>query len=163
MVASTLLVLVVVIAATYIIYQLGISKGEVLVERKVGVMQAERRQAAISNQELLADWRTATNQVRFLEAQLVTLKSQKKSSEVRTGLIAEQLAPFLDGFPYDYKKGSDITFAGRPIDFIIYSENGIHFVEVKSGKAQLSTKQRRIRDQIANNEVTFEVYRIKGE
>lgn len=85
---------------------------------------------------------------------------QKKSSEVRTGRIAEQMAPFLAGFPYDPKRAS---FLGNPIDFVVFNEEGIHFVEVKSGKSQLNSAQRRIRDQVVSGKVTFEIYRIKGD
>lgn len=85
--------------------------------------------------------------------------SQKKSSEVRTGLIVEQMAPFLEGFPYN---PSEANFLAKPIDFVVFDDDGIHFVEVKSGAAQLSPKQKKIRDLIENHKVTFEVYRIKG-
>ena len=95
-----------------------------------------------------------------LDAQLAKVKSQKKSSEVRTGMIVEQMAPFLEGFPYDPRAA---IFLGRPLDFVVFDEEGIHFVEVKSGKAQLNSNQRRIRDQLKEKKVTFEVYRIKGE
>lgn len=86
--------------------------------------------------------------------------SQKKSSEVKTGLIVEQMAPFLEGFPYEPSKAN---FLAKPLDFVVFDDTGIHFVEVKSGGAQLSSKQRKIRDLIEDNKVTFEVYRIKGE
>lgn len=85
--------------------------------------------------------------------------SQKKSSEIRTGLIVEQMAPFLEGFPYDPQQSN---FLAKPIDFVVFDDTGVHFVEVKSGQAQLSSKQRQIRDLIENHKVTFEVYRIKG-
>ena len=83
---------------------------------------------------------------------------QKKSSEVRTGLIAEQMAPFLESFPYDPKKAA---FLGNPLDFVVFDEEGIHFVEVKSCKSQLTTAQRKLRDKIEAGSVTFEVYRVK--
>lgn len=85
--------------------------------------------------------------------------SQKKSSEVRTGLIVEQMAPFLEGFPYEPRSA---IFLGKPLDFLVFDDEGIHFVEVKSGNAQLNANQRKIRDQLKEKRVTFEVYRIKG-
>lgn len=95
-----------------------------------------------------------------LEEKLRKITSQKKSSEVRTGLIVEQMAPFLEGFVYDSRKA---IFLGRPLDFVVFDDTGVHFVEVKSGKSQLSSTQRKIRDQIKAGNVTFEIYRIKGE
>jgi predicted Holliday junction resolvase-like endonuclease len=83
--------------------------------------------------------------------------SERKSSEVRVGKIAENFAPFLENFPYNAKH---CHFLGQPIDFIVWEDNKIVFVEIKSGKAQLSSSQRNIRDIIANKNVSFEVFRI---
>ena len=84
--------------------------------------------------------------------------SQKKSSEVRLGHIAEKLAPFLDDFAFDPE---DATFLGKPIDYIVFEEEIITFVEIKMGKSQLSTKQRRIRDLIKNKHVGWKEIRIE--
>lgn len=85
------------------------------------------------------------------------LLSQKKSSEVRLGQISENLAPFLKDFKYDPKK---THFMGMPIDYIIFEEDQIIFLEIKSGKAQLSTKQRHIRDLIKEGKVIWDEMRI---
>lgn len=87
-----------------------------------------------------------------------TTLSQKKSSEVRLGNIAEKLAPFLEDFPYDPE---DAIFAGKPIDYIVFDDAAIVFVEIKSGKSQLSSKQRHIRDLIKANCVEWKEIRIK--
>tara|TARA_R100000008_G_C3571495_1_gene162444 strand:- start:945 stop:1535 length:591 start_codon:yes stop_codon:yes gene_type:complete len=84
--------------------------------------------------------------------------SQKKSSEVRLGNIAEKLAPFLDDFTFDPEYA---TFLGKPIDYIVFEDEVITFVEIKIGKSQLSTKQRRIRDLIKNKHVAWKEIRIK--
>lgn len=104
-------------------------------------------------------WVDQCRELEGLRDALKTTLSQKKSSEVRTGLIAEQMAPFLEGFPYAPGKA---IFLGKPLDFLVFDEEGIHFVEVKSGNAQLNSNQRKIRDQLKEKKVTFEVYRIKG-
>lgn len=84
--------------------------------------------------------------------------SQKKSSEVRLGNIAETLAPFLDQFDFDPET---CTFLGKPIDYISFGEEEITLIEVKSGNSQLNSKQRKIRDQIKNNKVSWKEIRIK--
>jgi predicted Holliday junction resolvase-like endonuclease len=84
--------------------------------------------------------------------------SQKKSSEVRLGNIAETLAPFLDQFDFDPES---CIFLGKPIDYISFEDEVITFIEVKSGKAQLSTKQRHIRDLIKNKQIAWKEIRIK--
>jgi len=84
--------------------------------------------------------------------------SQKKSSEVRLGNIAEKLAPFLEDFAFNPE---DATFLGKPIDYIVFEDEIITFVEIKMGKSQLSTKQRHIRDLIKSKQVAWKEIRIK--
>jgi predicted Holliday junction resolvase-like endonuclease len=83
--------------------------------------------------------------------------SQKKSSEVRLGHIAETLAPFLDQFEFEPE---ECSFLGQPIDYVSFGQDDITFIEVKSGKSQLSSKQRKIRDQIKQGKVKWKEVRI---
>jgi len=87
-----------------------------------------------------------------------TTLSQKKSSEVRLGHIAEKLAPFLEDFPYSPE---DATFLGQPIDYIVFDDSSVVFVEIKTGKSKLSAKQRHIRDLIKNKFVEWKEIRIQ--
>ena len=84
--------------------------------------------------------------------------SQKKSSEVRLGNIAEKLAPFLDQFDFDPE---NCIFLGQPIDYISFDDDLITLIEVKSGKSQLNTKQRHIRDLIKAKQVAWKEIRIQ--
>jgi predicted Holliday junction resolvase-like endonuclease len=84
--------------------------------------------------------------------------SQKKSSEVRLGHIAETLAPFLDQFDFDPE---NCTFLGQPIDYISFGDDEITFIEVKSGNSQLNKKQRHIRDLVKAKFVSWKEVRIK--
>lgn len=138
----------------------GIQTGKSMSDEVLGKIKAESKQSDKERMDLIALNAQSAARVLDLESQLRKTVSQKKSSEVRTGMIVEQMAPFLEGFPYAPEKA---TFLARPIDFLVFDDDGVHFIEVKSGKAQLSSKQRIIRDQIQENKVTFEVYRIKGE
>jgi len=88
------------------------------------------------------------------------LLGQKKSSEVRTGKITEQIAPFLEDYPRNPRTA---RFIGDPIDIVHFDEDKVTFVEVKSGKSQLSKKQRNIRDLIKDGKVEFMIYRVSGE
>jgi predicted Holliday junction resolvase-like endonuclease len=83
--------------------------------------------------------------------------SQKKSSEVRLGQISEQLAPFIDNFKHDPKKAH---FIGMPIDYIVFEENNIVFLEIKSGGAHLSQTQQQIKKLVEDKKVIWEVMRI---
>ena len=83
--------------------------------------------------------------------------SQKKSGEVRLGHIAEKLAPFLEDFTYD---PSNASFLGQPIDYVVFEDEEIVFVEIKSGNAKLSPKQRHIKELIQNKCVSWKEIRI---
>tara|TARA_Y100000361_G_C11159602_1_gene346305 strand:+ start:2408 stop:2998 length:591 start_codon:yes stop_codon:yes gene_type:complete len=84
--------------------------------------------------------------------------SQKKSSEVRLGNIAETLAPFLDQFEFDPE---NCTFLGKPVDYISFGDEEITIIEVKSGKSQLNSRQRQIRNQIRDGLVSWKEIRIE--
>jgi predicted Holliday junction resolvase-like endonuclease len=84
--------------------------------------------------------------------------SQKKSSEVRLGHIAETLAPFLDQFEFEPEQCS---FLGQPIDYISFGDEEITFIEVKSGNSQLNSKQRHIRNLVKDKKVNWKEIRIK--
>lgn len=87
-----------------------------------------------------------------------SILSQKKSSEIRTGHIAETLAPFfllLEG--HDIKK---LRHMGQPIDFIAFDPDGVTFIEIKSGKSTLSYNQRQIKQLIKDKKVFWKELRI---
>ena len=87
-----------------------------------------------------------------------TLLSQKKSSEVRLGHIAEKLAPFLDYFTFD---PHDAVFLGQPIDYVVFEDTEITFVEIKSGNSQLSAKQKKIKQLVKSKKINWKEIRIK--
>jgi predicted Holliday junction resolvase-like endonuclease len=92
-----------------------------------------------------------------LSAKLKDQLSNKKSQEVRLGQIAEQLIPFLKNFKHDPKT---LCAVFRPIDYIVFGEDEIVFLEVKTGGAQLSQKQKNIKELVEQKKVRFEVHRI---
>lgn len=86
----------------------------------------------------------------------------KRSRAVLSGLAAEQIAPYLPGFPFD---PTELRFIGKPVDFIAFvgSSRGeieeLAFVEVKSGKAALSPVERSLRDAVKEGRVRWVEYR----
>jgi len=88
------------------------------------------------------------------------LLSQKKSSEIVLGQVTEKLVPFLDVFTHDPTKA---TFLGQPIDYIVFEEDGIVFIEIKSGHSKLTSKQRKIKKLVKEGKVRWEEIRIKPE
>lgn len=85
------------------------------------------------------------------------LLGQKKSSEIVTGQITEKLVPFLDCFKYNPR---DAIFIGMPIDYIVMAENEIVFIEVKTGRSQLTQKQKKIKSLVDNKQIKWETIRI---
>ena len=87
----------------------------------------------------------------------------KQSRAVLSGQFSEQIAPYLPDFPF---KPTEARFIGKPIDFLVFKgadEKNIDeviFVEVKSGKASLSTHERKLKDVIKAKKVSWQEYRI---
>ena len=88
-----------------------------------------------------------------------------KSGEVRLGKISETLAPFLEDFPVDVKKpGTSTVFLGQPVDFVHFDpDDGVTFIEVKSGNARLSGSQKKIKELVETGQVRWAEVRVKGE
>ena len=91
------------------------------------------------------------------EAEYNKLLGQKKSSEVRVGKIGENMAPFLEDWPYN---PNDFRFLGNPIDGIQFNKDELVFIEIKTGKSVLSKKQRWIKQLVKEGKVSFATFRI---
>lgn len=88
----------------------------------------------------------------------------KKSRAVLGGLAGEQVSPFLPGFPCN---PADARFVGKPVDFVAFpgAADGdeikeILLIEVKSGEASLSKRERQIKACAEAGRVRFVEYRI---
>ncbi len=87
----------------------------------------------------------------------------QRSLAVTAGKVYEQLVPYLPDFPFNPK---DVRFLGSPVDFVVFDglSDGhvarIVFVEVKTGAADLSTRERRVRDAVQDARVEF--YELRG-
>ncbi|MDR2516651.1 MAG: hypothetical protein LBC88_04625 [Spirochaetaceae bacterium] len=89
----------------------------------------------------------------------------KQSRAVIGGLVSEQMAPLLPGFPFD---PGDCRFVGKPVDFIVFRGMNGHgigeviFLEVKSGaERRLSDQEKRLRDTIRAGRVRWEQFDIR--
>ena len=86
----------------------------------------------------------------------------KQSRAVLGGLVSEQLAPLLPGFPFD---PGDCRFIGKPVDFIVFrgmNEKEISeviFLEVKSGKKpSLNDQEKRLKEAVLAGRVRWAEY-----
>ncbi|SNB60387.1 Holliday junction resolvase-like protein [Thermoflexus hugenholtzii] len=86
----------------------------------------------------------------------------QRSQAVVRGRVTEQLAPCLPDFPFNPQ---DARFIGSPVDFVVFdglSEGEIRrvvFVEVKTGRSKLSSRERRVAEVIAARQVEWWEYR----
>jgi predicted Holliday junction resolvase-like endonuclease len=87
----------------------------------------------------------------------------KRSRAVLGGQVAEQLAPYLPGFPCPF---DDARFLGKPLDYVCFNgaSSGeveeIVFVEVKTGDSSLSKVEKSARQAIIDGRVRWVEYRI---
>lgn len=90
-----------------------------------------------------------------------------KSRVGHVAKITEQFAPLLPGFPsYNVK---DIQWVGGAVDIIVWDglEDGgdvnVVLLDVKTGRASVNSRQRRIRDAVRAGRVTFEVFSFRPQ
>ena len=84
--------------------------------------------------------------------------SKFRSSAANWGKTIEHFVPFMTKFPIPPE---DVVFLGMPIDYVGFTDTAsktkctVHFLEVKSGSAMLSDKQRNIKKAIQEGRVEF--------
>ncbi len=89
--------------------------------------------------------------------------SVDRSRATLSGQVLEKMAPHFPDFPYD---PTDLRFIGTPVDYLVFDGLGegdvreIVFLEVKSGRSSLTTKERRVRDAVEAGAVRWDVYRV---
>jgi predicted Holliday junction resolvase-like endonuclease len=87
----------------------------------------------------------------------------QRSQAVTAGKVHEQLIPYLPAFPYNPK---DVRFLGSPIDLVVFdglAEGRIRrivFLEVKTGRSGLTSRERGVRDVIQAREVEWVELRV---
>lgn len=84
--------------------------------------------------------------------------SVKQSQAVISGKVYEQLLPYLPEFPFNPK---DVRFLGSPVDLVVFDglDRGmlerVVFVEVKTGQAQLTPRERQVREVVRAGKVEW--------
>ena len=85
-----------------------------------------------------------------------------RSRAVIAGQTAEQVAPFLKGFPCN---PGDVKFIGKPVDFVAFpglleknEVSEILFIEVKTGSSVLSAREKEIKKAVEEGRVRYVEY-----
>lgn len=88
-----------------------------------------------------------------------------RARAVMAGQAFEHLAPYFPDFPFNPK---DARFLGSPVDFVVFDGltagtlRGVRFVEVKTGAADLTARERQVRDAVEGGLVTWHELRALG-
>ena len=86
-----------------------------------------------------------------------------RSQAVTSGKVHEQLIPYLPGFSFNPK---DVRFLGSPVDLVVFDGiteghlRRIIFVEVKTGRAGLTSRERLVRDAVQRRQVEWAELRV---
>ncbi len=101
----------------------------------------------------------------IVEKAKVHENSKFRSAAANWGFTIENFVPFIDTFPIP---SEDVNFLGKPIDFVGFTNTSstakceVHFIEVKSGSAFLSQKQKNIKKAIQEGRVKWHEVRVGG-
>lgn len=106
-----------------------------------------------------------------LKDEVLHQKGRAASAHTTRGQLLEKWTPFVSAEGIDeHWRPEDWVFLGQPIDYMVFDwradkvENlttgNIVLLDVKSGKSQLSSKQRRIRDLIKAGKVEWREVRL---
>ena len=86
----------------------------------------------------------------------------KRSRQVISGQVYEQISPLVPDFPYELK---DVRHVGSPLDFIVFSglydsnkELEVIFLEIKSGMSALNVNELRVKKAIESGRVRYDIF-----
>ena len=90
----------------------------------------------------------------------------RQSRAVIGGLVSEQMAPLLPGFPFD---PGDCRFVGKPVDFIVFEGmnekriSSVIFLEVKSGsERKLNDQEKQLKEAILKCRVRWAEFDVNN-
>jgi predicted Holliday junction resolvase-like endonuclease len=135
-------------------------------------LQEENRLKVRETNDLMNQISEITSQNEEKSQEIKKQKSRAASAHTTKGQILEKWCPFLEHPDIDPDwEAKNWSFMGQPIDYIVFdwrenkeinmADGKIVMLDVKSGKSQLTTKQRRIRDLIQGGKVEWKTIRLE--
>jgi len=88
----------------------------------------------------------------------------QRSQATIAGQVHEQLLPYLPDFQFNPK---DARFLGSPVDLVVFDGldagqlRQVVFLEVKTGGANLTPRERQIRDAVTSGRVSWQECRVR--
>ncbi len=116
------------------------------------------RRFRVWRDDAILHWQTEVEQSRK--------SAVEQSRAVLGGKFTEQMVPFFPDFKYD---PTEVRFIGSPIDMVVFpglaqgDPQEIVILEVKTGNAQLTPPQKKIRELIENGMVRWDEIHREGE
>lgn len=109
--------------------------------------------------------------IETLEGEVLHQKGRAASAHTTRGQLLEKWTPFVSAEGIDeHWRVEDWQFIGAPIDYVVFdwrqdkvenlTDGKVVLLDVKSGKSQLTSKQRRIRDLIKAGRVEWREIRL---
>lgn len=86
-----------------------------------------------------------------------------RSRAALSGKFSENLAPYFPDFPF---APTELRWLGNPVDYVVFKgmDNNrideIVFLEVKSGKSQLTGREKQIREAVQEKRISWKEYRV---
>ena len=135
-------------------------------------LQEENRLKVREASDLINQIEEITSQNAQKSEEIKKQKSRAASAHTTKGQILEKWCPFLEHPDIDPDwEAKNWSFMGNPIDYIVFdwrndktinlADGKVVMLDVKSGKSQLTTKQRRIRDLIQAGKVEWKTIRLE--
>ncbi len=93
-----------------------------------------------------------------LNEQISEILFSKRSQSVKYGQLTEQWIPFSKEFPFN---SQNFRFIGKPIDGIVFDDEKIVFIELKTNKSNLSDVQKRVKKLVEEKKVEWFELKIK--
>jgi predicted Holliday junction resolvase-like endonuclease len=166
--ATLAIVLVAVIVVIIVLAVAAFRVREAQRDGDVRVVEARRDADARAAEAIRdRDWHLATYS--FTAADVMTARQQAvtQSRAVVSGKVQEHLAPLFPEFISQFDP-REARFIGSPIDYIVFNgldqgECEVVLVEVKTGRSQLTTRERRIRRAVEAGRIRWVEMRLPEE
>jgi predicted Holliday junction resolvase-like endonuclease len=114
------------------------------------------REAEVMRQQLLTELKERTEELK--KRKLSVEGAEQKAIYVSIGKIVEKIVPAYRDFNFPL---SDCRPLFEPIDMLVFNGvsnhavDSITFLEIKTGKAQLSKREKSIKEAVERGEVTY--------
>jgi len=163
MIEQTILVVILTIALIYVFWKYAALRGQV--EKRARQIFEEWREKELEKMAdekakvLFESWKQKFEQE-------IRKDAIERSKSVIMGKVTEHLVPYMPDFKYNPK---DVRFIGSPIDLIIFDgldEGNIRkivFAEIKTGKASLSEREKKVKKAVESKMVSWELIRIRSD